>query len=118
MPNLVELIKQAAEEAREAGEPTNIVYGTVTSVSPLAIMVDQKLTLSADFLVLTKNVMDYQTSITLSLDTENAEGHKHGISGTAKATIHNGLRNGDKVMMIKQAGGQSYVVIDRIGGMI
>lgn len=56
MPNLIETIKKAAVEAVAASKPVAIVYGKVTSVSPLMIQVDQKRTLDDDFIILTQTV--------------------------------------------------------------
>ncbi len=61
LPNLVELIKQAAVEAVETAKPTAVVFGTVISEVPLKINVEQKLTLTEEFLILSRNVTDHQT---------------------------------------------------------
>lgn len=54
--NLLQLIKQAAVEAVEASKPAAILFGKVSDSAPLSIFVDQKLTLSAEFLVITDKV--------------------------------------------------------------
>ena len=56
---LVRLVKRAAVEAVLAGNPMSVCFGTVTSASPLKIMVDQKKTLTAAQLILTNNVRDF-----------------------------------------------------------
>lgn len=116
LPNLVELIKQIAAETNSAGQPTDIVYGTVVTASPISIMIDQKTTLTSDFIVLTKSVTKHQVDMSFSCSTENEDGHAHEINFASKVTINNALKAGDKVIMIKQAGGQSYIVLDKIGG--
>nr|WP_308742108.1 DUF2577 domain-containing protein [uncultured Anaerocolumna sp.] len=98
--DLLNLIKKAAIDAVKASKPTNVVYGTVTSSSPLKINVEQKLNLTDAQLVLTKNVTDYTTNITI-------DGFKKQI------TIHNSLKVGDEVVMIQNQGGQEYIIIDR-----
>ena len=40
--------------------------------------------------------------------------HKHSIKGKKKITIHNALKKGEKVVMIKLQGGQKFVVLDKI----
>lgn len=47
----LEAIKIAAIEAIEATKPAAVVYGTVTSVSPLSVQLEQKSLLTAPFLV-------------------------------------------------------------------
>ncbi len=101
--NMTQLIKQIAAEAVAAGKPCDIITGTVISVKPLKIKVSQKLTLSEDFLILGRNVSDYETEITLP-----------GSVGKSKVTIHNALKKGDTAVMIRQAGGQRYLVIDKV----
>lgn len=82
-----------------------IVYGTVVSVEPLEVYVDQKLTLKKDQLKLTRAVMDYEVDMTVEHETE--------IGGRKKFKIHNGLIDGDKVTMIRAHGGQQYLIIDK-----
>ena len=126
MADLLQIIKKAAIEAVEASNPTKFMYGTVTAVSPLAIKIDQRFTVTEDFLILTKNVRDYEVEMTLDgWFTENISGgtgdssfasHNHEIKGKKKVTIHNALKSGDKVILLREQGGQKYVVIDKVGG--
>ncbi len=160
---LLNIIKKAAKEAIDEATPSNVMFGTVTSTSPLTINVEQKLSLTSEFLVLTKNVVDYTVDVSMDWSTEtrslNANhshdassnvsvtskasvspnpdnisvsvtsdasadvsvqqkninlSHAHGISGRKSLTIHNALKNGDKVILIRQHGGQKYVVLDKI----
>jgi hypothetical protein len=100
--NLNEVIKKTAMEAVKAGDPSDIVYGTVASVNPVSIQIDQKLTLTKEFITLTSNVKDYEVYVS--------------VDGGAKQKmkVFNGLKKGDSVIMLKSQGGQKYVVIDRI----
>lgn len=121
--DLLNLIKKVAVKAVEAGQPTGICFGKVTSASPLKILVEQKMTLSSAQLVLTRNVSDFETSITVNWSTGNTSGgsedslfvsHNHSINGKKTIKIHNALKSGDEVVMIKQQGGQKYLVLDRV----
>ena len=56
--NLLQIIKQAAVEAVEASKPCAVMYGKVKSLDPLAIVLDQKLTLSRTFLTVTQSAKD------------------------------------------------------------
>ena len=126
MPNandLVRLIKQAALDAVEAKKPVNVCYGKVTSASPLKIFVDQKLLLESAQLVLTRNVTDFKTYVTVDWASGYRSGgsgeaafasHNHGITGKKEITVHNGLGVGDEVILIRQQDGQNYIVVDRI----
>ena len=55
---LLQMIKLAAIEAVEATKPCGAVYGTVKSKAPLTINIDQKITLTSSFLVVTNTVKD------------------------------------------------------------
>lgn len=121
---LVKTIKKAAIEAVEATKPVAVLFGKVTSASPLQINVEQKMTLGAAQLVLSRNVTDFTREVTVSWATENKSGgsgdasfasHDHSIQGRKKITVHNRLVVGDEVILVRQQGGQKYVVWDRIG---
>lgn len=160
--SLGEVIKRMAVGANDANAPTSVLFGVVTSVDPLEITVEQKLKLTKEFLVLTKNVMDYTVKVTMDWSTEdkklkadhnhtvdvnsnisvssdispnddnqkitnNVTGevsvvvqkeaidltHNHNINGTKSITIHNALKSGEKVILIQQQGGNSFVVLDK-----
>jgi len=115
---LLKILKKAAIEAVSASKPAEICFGKVTSISPLKIYVDQKITLGKSQLVLARNVTDYQTEVTVDWLTENNGGgialHNHKIIGRKKITVHNGLAVGDEVILIRQQGGQKYIVADKI----
>lgn len=121
-----------------AGSPAGVYFGTVTSANPLEIQIEQKLTLTREFLVLTRNVTDYEMETTVSwrtdrdaeLNTSHAHGlpsgqtdtagfdstHSHGLTGRKKTFIHNALREGEQVVLLQMQGGQRYIVLDRAGG--
>jgi sortase (surface protein transpeptidase) len=121
--DLLVTLKKAAIEAVAASKPTAVVYGKVISTSPLKINVEQKMTLTKEQLVLTRNVTDYEVAMTVDHATENTSGgsgesafasHNHAYTGRKTFTVHNGLVVGDKVLMMQMQGGQSYIVIDRV----
>ncbi|WP_423413298.1 DUF2577 domain-containing protein [Faecalibacterium prausnitzii] len=135
---LVKLLKRTALDAVLAAKPSNIMFGKVTSVSPLKINVEQKMELGAAQLVLSRNVTDFKTKISMLQsdgwetvehthnhvihDTFTGNGtsethtHKHKINKEKLIiTIHNSLVVGDQVILVRQAGGQKFVVLDRIG---
>ena len=140
MANLVELIQQIVKNNNAASSLADVIFGTVTSTSPIKIVVEQKLELTEEFLILTKNVKDYTVDVTMNWSTEikslNANhnhstsvsgdcsvtvqqkdinlNHSHNIKGTKSITIHNALKNGDKVILIQQMGGQKFVVLDKV----
>lgn len=86
---ILPIIKQAAIDAVDATNPVKVVFGTVIKASPVQIKLDSSLTLSEDagHLILTRSV------------TEDA------------------LKVGEVVLLLKMQGGQSYVVLDRMGAI-
>lgn len=124
---LVEAMKRAARDERESSKPVNVYFGEVISKSPLKINVEQKMILGESQLILTRNVTDYMTTVTVQWNTEtgvlSSDGkttapppHFHGIVGTKNFLMHNALEVGDEVILIRQQEGQKFIVIDRIGG--
>lgn len=128
---LVRLVKQAAVEAVRADAPMAICYGNVTSTAPLKIQVDQKKILGEAQLILTDNVRDFNVVLsTIEGEgksqgphyTENESGgsgyalfesHRHKYQGRKKWRVHNALKVGEKVILLRCDGGQKYVVLDR-----
>lgn len=125
--DIVNLVKRAAVEAVDANKPTSVCFGKVISASPLQISVEQKMTLGAKQLILTRNVTDFKTSITggniqnfyyvgtdPNVTTQPVSpSHVHAV-GKISVTVHNGLVVGDEVILLRQQGGQKYIVLDRV----
>lgn len=139
----LEAIKKAALEAQEASKPVNVYFGEVVSKTPLKINVEQKMVLGELQLVLTRNVTDFVTMVSMHWESEKEqqghyheireqtdsgqdilngkteqqfEKHTHIITGQKQITIHNGLEVGDEVILVRQQEGQKFIVLDRIGG--
>lgn len=133
--NIVQAIQAVAAKTYTAMSPTDILIGKVKSVEPLKIFVGTaNAELTKDHLILTNAVTDHYVDIHVNhlTDTVNGEwntthshpdagdgaipiDHVHSYSGRKKIKIYNGLRVGEYVVIIKVAGGNSYVVLDRIG---
>ena len=112
---LVKVMKQASVEATGASGPVNVCFGKVIGTAPLQVLVDQKMTLGSAQLVLTRNVTDYEVEVTVEWETETSSEHNHDIINKKKMLVHNSLVEGDELLLIRQQGGQKYIVIDRVG---
>lgn len=131
---LVDIMKRAAMDAMDNSKPCDLRYGTVTSVSPLNVKISQQLTLPESVLIVPEKLTDYTVYVSFDWNTEN-HSHTHDINDTysgggsasenthkhqivseksKKIKIHNALKVGDKVVLVRQAGGQSYFILDRI----
>lgn len=122
MSDIIRAIRKSVLDSLNTQKLTNIVYGTVESIAPLKIRVDQKLLLEQEQLKFTRAVMDYEVDMTVDhLTQERAGGsgdaayasHNHEYKGRKKFLIHNGLIVGDRVTMIRAHGGQQYLIIDK-----
>lgn len=82
--SLLKLIKIAAMDAYKASKPCDVVIGTIASISPVKVRLNQKATLASDFISMTQ------------------------------AAKNASLRKGDKVLMMRQNGGQKYYIIDKV----
>lgn len=121
--DLLNAVKKAAMDALNASQPSDFCFGKVTSTAPLRILVDQKMTLGMAQLVLTRNVSDFKMEITVDWLTGAKSGgsgessfasHNHNVSGRKEITVHNALQVGEQVILLKQKGGQKYLVLDRV----
>lgn len=110
MADLVESMKKAALDAFGNTNPCCIMFGKVISISPLKIQINTKLILEASQIVLSQRVTNH--TIPTSGSTGSADGHSHGIGSLS---MNNALQVGNEVIMIRQTGGQEYIVLDRVG---
>lgn len=127
MTGFLKVIKQAALDAVNAQKPVQVCYGTVTEESPLEITVDQKTILEAEDLIICRNVTDYECDVEFSLKTEKLQHSHTGVHGPTsvqtlqyevknkkKMKVYNALKKDDVVFLIREQGGQRFIVIDRI----
>ncbi len=125
---LLQAIKQAAIGAVEQSAPTAITYGVVINTQPLEINVEQRLIIPAEAILLTSNVIDKKTKISFDNPTiknivkdynmADIAGQDYKLTFQQKieneVTIYNGLKQGDKVLLLRIQGGQKYIVLDRL----
>lgn len=116
-------VKRASVEAVLAGKPFAFTLGTVISVAPLKVQVDQKLELASAQLILTNAVRDYTVHMTVDHETENTSGgsgeaafesHKHEYIGKKAYRVHLALQVGEQVLLLRTDGGQKYIILDRV----
>lgn len=118
---LVEEIKRLAVSAVDAGKPCGVFFGTVKSAKPLEITVEQKLTLGEEQLILPRAVTDYELEVDMDWETEIQwkdipdKKHLHEIKGKKKIKVLNSLKVGERVALLRLEGGQSFLVLDRVG---
>ena len=124
---LIDIMKRAAMDANANSQPCDLRFGTVTGTSPLKVQITNQFTLPASLLIVPEHLTDHTVSVTVNWGTDSDthyhstdDGntgnytHDHSVSGKKSMTIHNALKAGDKVALLRKTGGQSYFILDRI----
>lgn len=100
LADLIDILNAISQNNQAAQKPADIAYGTVISVSPLSIQtVSTSPPIPAAALELTSSVV---------AQTATVQG---GSGGTV--VINPGLAAGDKVIMLRVAKGQRYIVLSK-----
>lgn len=133
--SLLDTMKQVAEQAQGVNVPAAFMFGQVTSTSPLTIRVDNRFDISGNAVVLMKEFRggEYATH-THTIDPHDhtvpqrstqaaGEGpHTHTVPSvqtektglTTNPEVYFGLAVGDKVVLLRNQGGQSFLVLGRV----
>ena len=89
------------QENQQAMKPTELAFGTVVSVGPLSILVDNTAEPKPEAgLILTDSVVARSAQV------------QGGSGGTA--VINPGLAAGDRVIMLRVQRGQRYIVLSKV----
>ena len=122
MQSLYNTLQAMVKQTVDAHEPADYILGVVVSRSPLAIQIQQNDVITEEFLILTDAVRDYDVDIEVRHVTELRAGgtgdpayeaHDHDYIGRKKIRVYNSLHVGETVILLKQAGGQEFVVLSR-----
>ena len=131
---LVKIMQEAGKAP--SGETTDLLFGVVTSVSPLKIKIDNRFEVDEKFLILSALVKE----TVIKIPTRDANNHRHEIpqsttqSGGSPPHSHiilayntnnalpdillwRGLRVGDKVRILRVNKGQQFFVLEREEGI-
>lgn len=114
---LKDSIKTIVGDYMDASDVSTFLYGTVVSASPVSVFVNEKLTLSSEFIVIPRWLTDYEYDVEIKYptDTGGSPSHDHALTSVKKIKIKNALKPGDRVILIRQHGGQQYLILDRVG---
>ena len=97
----IENMRQISMQAVEAGRPCDVTQGTVVSTTPLAVQIDQKITVTASQLLIPRYLTDHVEQMSIP-----------GV-GDVAVTVKNALKGGEAVILVQKRGAQQYLVIDR-----
>lgn len=102
---MVSQIQQIIQGADNASAPCTFLFGTVISAEPLQVQVDNRFVIGAAQLVLLKRQ---------SAGEFNTHTHRVKIGSveyTTEKEKYYGLKTGDKLALLRERGGQRYLVL-------
>lgn len=104
---MLDQLKAIARGTANSDAPCTFLFGTVISASPLKVQVDNRFIVEGAALV---------TLRPQSGGERNTHTHKVKISGVEYTTekekqTYYGLQNGDKLALLRERGGQRYLVL-------
>lgn len=132
---IIKIMKQVAQATTDAGAPAAFLFGIVTKTSPLTIRVDNRFDIFGDSIVVMQESKagfyptHYHTGVKNAPSTEQTSGGSGDASFAAHAHVlkdnyqtntdetseyYYGLAVGDKVVLFRNHGGQSFLVLGRV----
>lgn len=108
---LIDIMKRSALDAMNNAQMTDLRFGEVVDTDPLKVQVTHQFTLPSSLLIVPEHLTDRDVKVTINW---NNDADSTEDIGTKTVTIHNSLRIGDKVALLRKQGGQSYFILDRI----
>lgn len=108
---MIDILKQLALDAVDAGSFADFSIGTVKQVHPLVIEQEDGPELTERFLLLSRMVTEHEErgKIKTWTEYEPVEWAEYRLIRQV------GLKAGERVILAKTSGGQQYLVLDRIG---
>lgn len=130
---IIEVIKVAAMDAIENGKPCDLRFGKVSSVSPLKVKVSNDFIIPESLLIVPEHLTDHsmlsnidgnksESSVTMTVEgetliitTNNNDVPKEPIeTNDHTLTIYNSLKVDDNVVLLRNQGGSTYLILDRV----
>ncbi|AIQ45625.1 phage protein [Paenibacillus sp. FSL R7-0273] len=108
---MLEAIKQAALGAIDATGPVMVQMGRVVSVNPLKVIVDNRLELTEDFLIIPESLTELKVNLR---HTHTSGSGTTGEALTSPIILRKALAADDKLLLLRMQGGQRYIILDRV----
>lgn len=107
---MVNAIKDIATNVLQSQNFSSFYKGSVINDSPLTILLEDGLSIDETFIILSKSVTDYEEEgeIELEIGDEELQWYDYKIK------YKKALEIGDEVAVVKENGGQRYLIIDRL----
>ena len=100
-----DVIKTAAKQAAEASAPMQIMFGTVTNANPLTVSVENRLTISGNMLIVPRR---------FRAGDMNTHTHETADLMETISETYTGLQIGEKVVLLRDKGGQRFMIVERM----
>ena len=119
---LLDTMKKVAENTNAAGAPTAWFFGKVTKTSPLTIRVDNRFDISGEAIVVPKELQAGPSTEEKGGGSGEAAfaSHSHVLKSNYQTNTdktseyYYGLAVGDKVILLRNQGGQAFLVLGRV----
>ena len=120
---MLETMKKISRQTDEQGKPSAIMFGVVQTVGPLTVMVDNRFLIGEGALIIPRELRGgpYATHThTVPVHQTDMGGdppHSHGVARQiteGPTETYYGLQPGEKVILIRNRGGQEYLVVGRV----
>ena len=98
----------------KASDYSDVVFGVVSSASPLKVQLSNSMVLTDDFIILGKHIGKFKLKGKTKIKTTK-DSDLQGDMVSAEYEFDNSLKAGDKVTMIRMDGGQQFYLFERIG---
>lgn len=82
--SLLRAIKQVSQGVNDSQSPVVVLFDTVEKIDPLEVNIEQKLSLTEEFLIIPEAVQKYD------------------------------FEEGNKLLLLRMQGGNSFVILDRV----
>ena len=111
---MIDYIKQICFDLISEISFSDIVFGTVISQNPLTVKISDNLILNENQIVLSRNVSDFTLEAVSNPEFPEDVSNISDFKKRNIYIIYNRLKEGEKVIMTKAYGGQTYFIIDRV----
>ena len=122
---LIDVVKRVAQQTNEASTPMIIMFGIVEVVNPIRILVDNRFRIEGEMVIVPKELIIRTEDLTHNHTvpqntTETSEAHTHVVpqnetqNKLGVLVIREGLTVGDKVILLRNYGGQEFLVLGRM----
>lgn len=103
---LIDILHKIIQESVEGQKPADLVFGTVAALSPLSVTLENTMQpIPEAAIILTEPVIARTVSVTATTTD--------GARVTVNVPVTEGLKAGERVVMLRCSAGQRFVILSR-----